>query len=178
MVCGRPSGRSSFLQVIPVTLHTDSPQGPERVKGLYAFRSILDTGARITLGSDFPVEEINPLKGFYAAVTRLATDGTSPHGPDGWYVLWKTWLKTALNYPVVLYRFPEQSLTRTEALRGMTIDPAYASFTEDTLGSLVAGKRADLVVLSQDIMTVSTFAIMNTSVIATLIDGRPVYGKI
>ncbi|KAH9484702.1 Protein LONG AFTER FAR-RED 3 [Psilocybe cubensis] len=132
--------------------------GSERVKGLYAFRSILESGARITLGSDFPVEEINPLKGFYAAVTRLTTEGTSPHGPGGW--------------------FPEQRLTRIEALRGMTIDPAYASFTEDTLGSLVPGKRADLVVLSQDIMTIATSSIMKTSVIATFLDGRPVYGKI
>lgn len=59
-------------------------QGPERVKDLYAFRGILDSGARITLGSDFPVEDINPLKGFYAAVTRLSPEGTSPHGPGGW----------------------------------------------------------------------------------------------
>ena len=54
------------------------------MKGLYAFRDIIDSGARIALGSDFPVEEINPLKGFYAAISRLAVDGTSPHGPGGW----------------------------------------------------------------------------------------------
>lgn len=59
-------------------------KGPERVKGLYAFRSILDHDARITLGSDFPVEGCNPLAGFYAAITRLSEDGTSPHGSDGW----------------------------------------------------------------------------------------------
>lgn len=62
-------------------------QGPERVKGLYAFRNILDSGARITLGSDFPVEGVNPLAGFYAAITRVASDGSSPHGPSGWYVV-------------------------------------------------------------------------------------------
>ena len=61
-------------------------QGPERVKGLYAFRSIIDHGARITLGSDFPVEDMNPLAGFYAAITRVSPDGTSPHGPGGWCV--------------------------------------------------------------------------------------------
>lgn len=61
-------------------------QGPERVKGLYAFRSIIDHGARITLGSDFPVEDLNPLAGFYAAITRVSPDGTSPHGPGGWCV--------------------------------------------------------------------------------------------
>ena len=63
-------------------------QGPERVKGLYAFRSIIDHGARITLGSDFPVEDMNPLAGFYAAITRVSPEGTSPHGPGGWYVLY------------------------------------------------------------------------------------------
>jgi len=132
--------------------------GPERVKGLYAFRSILDSGARITLGSDFPVEGVNPLAGFYAAITRVTADGSSPHGPSGW--------------------FPAQRLTREEALRGMTIDPAYASFTEDILGSLVPGKRADYVVLSRDIMRVPTSEIMETKVIATVLDGTVVYGSL
>lgn len=132
--------------------------GPERVKGLYAFRSILDHGARITLGSDFPVEGVNPLAGFYAAITRLSAEGTSPHGPDGW--------------------FPEQRMTRAEALKGMTLDPAYASFTEDVLGSIAAGKRADYVVLSQDIMSVAPAQILDTRVLATVIDGKPVYGSI
>lgn len=61
-----------------------APQGPERVKSLYAFRDIIDYGARFTLGSDAPVETVNPLSGFFAAITRLAPDGTSPHGPGGW----------------------------------------------------------------------------------------------
>jgi predicted amidohydrolase YtcJ len=72
--------------------------GPERVKGLYAFRSIVDAGARVAFGSDFPVEDPNPLAGFYAAVTRLTPAGDSPHGKGGW--------------------FPEQRLTRQEALEG------------------------------------------------------------
>ncbi|KAJ7755700.1 amidohydrolase family-domain-containing protein [Mycena maculata] len=131
--------------------------GPERVKDLYAFRSLIDSGARIALGSDFPVESPNPLSGFYAAVTRLSIDGKSPHGPGGW--------------------FPEERLSRQEALRGMTIDPAYASFTESTLGSLEPGKRADFVILSQDIMTVAAARVLNTKVIATVIDGSPVYGR-
>jgi predicted amidohydrolase YtcJ len=59
-------------------------QGPERVKSLYAFRDIINYGARFALGSDAPVETINPLSGFFAAITRLAPDGTSPHGPGGW----------------------------------------------------------------------------------------------
>ncbi|TFK44572.1 amidohydrolase family-domain-containing protein [Crucibulum laeve] len=132
--------------------------GPERVKQLYAFRSLIDSGARITLGSDFPVESMNPLSGFYAAITRVSPDGKSPHGSEGW--------------------FPEQRLTRTEALRGMTIDPAYASFTENTLGSLEIGKRADYVVLSQDIMTVPANKILSTEVLATAIDGDVVHGSI
>ncbi|EJD03014.1 uncharacterized protein FOMMEDRAFT_146742 [Fomitiporia mediterranea MF3/22] len=132
--------------------------GSERVKNLYAFRTIIDAGARITLGSDFPVEDMNPLAGFQAAVTRLSPDGHSPHGPGGW--------------------FPEQCLTRIEALRGFTIDPAYASFSEKDLGSLEPGKIADYVVLSQDIMTIPVSKILLTKVLATVIDGRPEYGSI
>ncbi|RPD54198.1 hypothetical protein L226DRAFT_523911 [Lentinus tigrinus ALCF2SS1-7] len=132
--------------------------GPERVKGLYAFRSIIDHGARITLGSDFPVEDMNPLSGFYAAITRVSPEGTSPHGPGGW--------------------FPEQRMTREEALKGMTIDPAYASFTEDILGSITPGKFADFVVLSKDIMTIPAKDVLSTRVVATVMDGRPVYGSI
>lgn len=60
-------------------------KGPERVKNLYAFRTAIDAGARVTLGSDFPVEDMNPLAGFHAAITRLTPDGRSPHGPEGWY---------------------------------------------------------------------------------------------
>ena len=151
-------------------------KGPERVKGLYAFRSILEHGARITLGLDFPVEDKNPFAGFFAAITRVAPDRTSPHGPGGW--------------------FPEQRMTREEALKGasvwmdgrcvvaltrrkgMTLDPAYASFSEDILGSIVPGKLADFVVLSQDIMQVPAAEVLNTRVVATVIDGRPVYGAI
>ncbi|KAJ7051743.1 amidohydrolase family-domain-containing protein [Mycena amicta] len=132
--------------------------GPERVKGLYAFRSIIDSGARLTLGSDFPVETMNPLAGFYAAITRVSVDGQSPHGPDGW--------------------FPEERITRIEALRGMTIDPAYASFTESDLGSLEPGKLADFVVLSKDIMRVPVKEILRAEVLATVIDGKVAYGKL
>lgn len=135
---------------------------------------MINNGARITLGSDFPVEEINPLKGFYAAISRLSTDGTSPHGADGWWVYWLTDKDTTPH--VVRARFPTQRLNRVEALRGMTIDPAYASFTEDILGSLVPGKRADYVVLSQDIMTVTSANILQTKVLATSIDGKIVFG--
>jgi len=138
--------------------YAESRLGPERVKGLYAFRSIIDEGARITLGSDAPVEDINPLSGFYAAITRVSVDGQSPHGPGGW--------------------FPEQRMSRKEALRGITIDPAYASFTDNILGSIVPGKRADYVVFSQDIMEVPADRVLKTKVLATVMDGKAVYGAL
>ncbi|KAI5889720.1 uncharacterized protein SCHCODRAFT_02510687 [Schizophyllum commune H4-8] len=132
--------------------------GPERVKRLYAFRSLVDNGARLALGTDAPVEDINPMITFYASITRLSPDGKSPHGTDGW--------------------FPEQRLSRTEALRGMTIDAAYASFTEKTLGSLERGKLADIVVLNQDIMKVDADKLLSTKVLATVIEGQVVYGDL
>ncbi|KAF9653004.1 hypothetical protein BDM02DRAFT_3088406 [Thelephora ganbajun] len=132
--------------------------GPERVKRLYAFRSIIDAGARTALGTDFPVEDMRPLATFYAATTRLSYDGDSPHGRGGW--------------------FPEQRMTRLEALRGMTIDPAFASFTENILGSIEPGKRADFVVLSKDIMEMPAEEILKTEVLATVMDGVVVYGKV
>jgi predicted amidohydrolase YtcJ len=73
-------------------------------------------------------------------------------------------------------RFPNERLTRTQALRGMTIDPAYASFSERTLGSLEVGKKADHVVLSQDVMSVEVERIWETEVVATVVDGEVVYG--
>ncbi|THU91318.1 amidohydrolase 3, partial [Dendrothele bispora CBS 962.96] len=125
--------------------------GPKRVRSLYAFRKMIESGARITLGSDIPVDSINPLEGFYAAITRRR----SPHGPGGW--------------------FPDQKLTRIEALRGMTIDPAYASFSEDMFGSLEPGKKADYVVLSKDIMKIEPREILGVEVLATVMDGKVVY---
>jgi predicted amidohydrolase YtcJ len=104
------------------------------------------------LGSDFPVEQVDPLLGFYAAVTRQ--DAASyPEG--GWYA--------------------EEVLTREEALRGFSLDGAFAGFQENQLGSLSAGKRADFVVLTQDIMRIHPPQILDTRVRATYVDGLPVY---
>ncbi|KAJ4498383.1 amidohydrolase family-domain-containing protein [Lentinula lateritia] len=160
---GKLGGKIVIASVQPThaisdMLFAEDRLGPERVKNLYAFRTLIESGARITLGSDAPVEDLNPLAGFYAAITRLTPDGDSPHGTDGW--------------------FPEQRLTREEALRGMTIDPAYASFTESILGSLEVGKRADFVVFSQDIMSIAVPEILSTKVLATAVDGKLVYGAI
>ncbi|KAJ7287350.1 amidohydrolase family-domain-containing protein [Mycena rebaudengoi] len=125
--------------------------GPERVKNLYAFRSLIDSGAKITLGSDFPVETMNPLAGFYAATTRLSADGTSPHGPGGW--------------------FPNERLSRQEALRGKHT-PHFS-----TLGSIEPGKKADFTILERDIMTIPPKEILQTKVLATVLDGTPAYGR-
>ncbi|KIN96284.1 hypothetical protein M404DRAFT_16921 [Pisolithus tinctorius Marx 270] len=132
--------------------------GPERIRGAYAYRTMIQTSRNqvLPLGSDFPVEGINPLLGFYAAVARLSVSGRSPHGSQGWY--------------------PEQRLTRFQALKGMTLDAAYASFAESITGSLTVGKKADFVVLDRDIMTVSASEILGTKVLATVIDGEVVYG--
>jgi len=126
--------------------------GPQRIRGAYAWRSLLNTGVVIPNGTDFPVEEVNPLLTFHAAVTRQ--DPTNwPTG--GWY--------------------PEQKMTREEALQSMTIWPAYAGFQESILGSLTPGKYADFVVLDRDIMQVPDTEILGTRVISTWIGGRRVY---
>jgi predicted amidohydrolase YtcJ len=128
--------------------------GPERVLQAYAWQQILDAGVVLALGSDFPVESVNPLLGFYAAVTRMDT-GQWPEG--GWY--------------------PDQKLSREQALRGFTLDAAYAAFQEEQLGSLEAGKRADFVILSADIMQIDVREIPSASVVATYIDGQAVYQR-
>lgn len=126
--------------------------GPERIRYAYAWRSLLDSGARLALGSDFPVEEVNPMLGLYAAVSRQDLDDW----PDGgWY--------------------PAERITRQEALRGFTLDAAYAGFMEDQVGSLALGKRADFVVLDRDIMAVPPRDIADTRVLQTWLDGKLVF---
>jgi predicted amidohydrolase YtcJ len=126
--------------------------GPQRIRGAYAWRSLLNTGVVIPSGTDFPVEEVNPLLTFHAAVTRQ--DPTNwPVG--GWY--------------------PEQKMTREEALQSMTIWPAYAGFQESMLGSLTPGKYADFVVLDRDIMRAPDTEILATRVVSTWIGGKRVY---
>ena len=126
--------------------------GPVRIRGAYAWRSLLNTGVVIPNGTDFPVEEVNPLLTFHAAVTRQ--DPTNlPAG--GWY--------------------PEQKMTREEALQSMTIWPAYAAFQESMLGSLTPGKYADFVVLDRDIMRMPDTEILGTRVLSTWIGGKRVY---
>jgi predicted amidohydrolase YtcJ len=127
--------------------------GLERIRGAYAWRSLLNTGVVIPNGTDFPVEEVNPLLTFHAAITRQ-DPANSPVG--GWY--------------------PDQKMTREEALQSMTIWPAYAGFQESMLGSLTPGKYADFVVLDRDIMRVPDSEILGARVISTWIAGKRVYG--
>jgi predicted amidohydrolase YtcJ len=126
--------------------------GPERVKGAYAWRRFLGIGVTVAGGSDFPVEEPNPLWGFYAAITRQDRDG-NPSG--GW--------------------FPEQRMTREEALRSWTLAGAYAAFQEKRKGCLAPGKLADLVLLSDDIMKIAPAGILKTRVLATMVGGQVVF---
>lgn len=126
--------------------------GAERVLYAYAWRSLLDSGARLALGSDFPVEQVNPMLGIHAAVTRQDTKGW-PEG--GWY--------------------PQQVLSREEAVRGFTLDAAYAGFMEDSVGSLEPGKRADFVVLDQNLFEVEASEIANIRILQTWLDGELVY---
>lgn len=128
--------------------------GYARTLGAYAWRSLLETGVIIPNGSDFPVERVNPLYSFHAAVARQ-DDNNWP--PGGW--------------------FPEQIMTREEALKSITIWPAFAGFQEKELGSLAVGKFADFVILDRDIMTVPAADILGTSVLATYIGGRPVFER-
>ena len=128
--------------------------GTERLRGAYAWRSLLATGVIIPNGSDFPVEMVNPLLSFHAAISRQDGDDF-PVG--GWYA--------------------EQRMTREEALRSMTIWPARASFQEQLLGSLTAGKYADFVVLDQDIMRVVPELVLRTQVVQTWVGGAKVYER-
>jgi len=128
--------------------------GWTRVQGAYAWRSLLNTGAIIPNGTDAPVERVNPMIGFHAAITRQDADGW-PAG--GW--------------------FPGERMTREEALKSMTIWPAYAGFMENVAGSLSPGKYADFVVLDQDIMTVAPERILETNVVMTVLGGETVYER-
>jgi predicted amidohydrolase YtcJ len=126
--------------------------GTHRLPGAYAWRALLNTGVVIPNGSDFPVEFVNPLFSFHAAVSRQDANDW-PTG--GWY--------------------PEQIMTRDEALKSMTIWPAFAGFQENEMGSLTPGKHADFTVLDQDIMRVPASLILKTRVLSTWVGGKAVY---
>jgi predicted amidohydrolase YtcJ len=128
--------------------------GPARLHGAYAWRSLLETGVIIPNGSDFPVEGVNPLRSFHAAISRQDADN---YPPGGWY--------------------PEQRMTREEALASMTLWPAHAAFQDSIMGTITPGKYADFVVLDQDIMRVAPEQVLNTQVVATYLGGTAVYER-
>ena len=128
--------------------------GPERIKGAYAWRSVLKTGAHLPISSDFPGETLNPFYGIYAAVTRQDPQG-KPEG--GWT--------------------PEQRMTPLEALKGYTIEAAYSEFEETQKGSIEIGKLADLIVVSTDPTKAPPKELLRTSVLKTFIDGKVVYSN-
>ncbi|HTT62522.1 MAG TPA: amidohydrolase [Bryobacteraceae bacterium] len=128
--------------------------GPERAKGTYAFRSLLDSGAVLAFGSDWDVAPMVPLMGIYAAATRRTLDGKHP---DGWV--------------------PEQKITVAEAIRAYTMGSAYASFDEKIKGSIEPGKLADMVVVSEDILGVPPAEIEKARVETTVFDGKVIYRR-
>jgi predicted amidohydrolase YtcJ len=123
--------------------------GPERAKTTYAFRSLLDSGAVLAFGSDWTVAPMAPLLGIYAAATRRTLDGKHP---DGWV--------------------PEQKISVAEAIQAYTMGSAYASFDEKIKGSIEPGKLADLVVISDDILSIPAAEIQKTRVETTVFDGK------
>ena len=128
--------------------------GSERIKTAYAWRTVLDKGGIIIGGSDAPVELVNPFHGLYAGVTRMTRAG-EPEG--GWY--------------------PEQKVTREEALRAFTIWAAYGQFEEDLKGSLEPGKLADFIIIDRDYMTCPEADIKDIQVLATYVGNELVYTK-
>jgi predicted amidohydrolase YtcJ len=128
--------------------------GSQRIRGAYAWRTLLNAGGRIALGSDFPVEDVNPFFGIYSAVTRQDQTG-QPAG--GWY--------------------PEQRLTLAEALRGFTLDAAYAAFEEKSRGTIEPGKLADFTIVEGDFFTTPPSDLFKTKVRATVVGGEVVYSK-
>jgi predicted amidohydrolase YtcJ len=126
--------------------------GHERARSSYAWKSMLDAGASLAFGSDWPVAPLDPLSGIYAAVTRATLDGRNP---GGW--------------------FPEQRLTVEEALRAYTLGAAYAAFQETEKGTISPGKLADVAVLSDDLFRIPPERIKDVRVEITIVGGRLVY---
>lgn len=128
--------------------------GEERMKNAYAYKKLLSMNGIIALGTDFPIEDIDPLKTFYAAAIRKDLSGKPESGFQ-----------------------TENALSREETLRGMTIWAAVANFEDTLRGSLEKGKVADFIILDQDLMKVEESKLLQTEVLSTYVDGNAVYRK-
>lgn len=126
--------------------------GPERIKYTYPFKSFLDAGVKLCFGTDWYVAPLNPLLGIYAAVTRRTLDEKNP---DGW--------------------IPGQKISVEEAIKCYTLNSAYASFEENIKGSIEVGKLADLIILSDDILSIDPVKIKDAKVELTVFDGKIIY---
>jgi predicted amidohydrolase YtcJ len=130
----------------------ESRIGHDRASRTYAFRTFLDHGVRLALGTDWEVAPLNPMLTLYAATTRATLDGKNP---KGW--------------------FPEQKLTIKEAIEAYTMGSAYAEFQEKKKGSITAGKLADMVLLSDDVLTIDPVKIRDVKVLKTWVGGKMTY---
>jgi len=128
--------------------------GENRIKGAYAYKKLLDQAGIVALGTDFPVEQVNPFLTFYASVDRQDTENF----PEGGFMR-------------------NQALSREETLKGMTIWAAYSNFEEEEKGSIEVGKFADFVILDRDIMQVEMDSVPDTQVISTFVNGEQVFTK-
>jgi predicted amidohydrolase YtcJ len=128
--------------------------GRDRCAIAYDFKSFVDAGVKVAFGTDWYVEPLDPMIGLYAAVTRQFPDGTPP---GGW--------------------FPEERITMAQAVEFYTLGAAYAQYAEGTKGSITPGKLADIVVLSQDVFSISPRQILQTRPVLTMVGGRIVFGN-
>lgn len=153
----RLSGLGIISAMQPTHATSDMPWaedrlGADRVRGAYAWRTVLDAGSRLALGSDFPVEQVDPFLGIYAAVTRQDLEG-APAG--GW--------------------FADQRLTLEEAIRGFTLDAAFAAFEEDRRGTIEVGKWGDLTIVEPEPRESAANMLTSTKVRYTIVNGRIVH---
>lgn len=154
---GRFAGLGVIASMQGVHCTSDGPWVPSRIgdrrsrEGAYLWRDLIDSGAIVINGTDTPVEAVDPLASYFASVTRELADGQ-------------------------LF-YPEQRMTREEALRSYTLDAAFAAFEEDEKGSLSVGKLADITVLSKDILTIASAEILETEILYTLVGGSIRYRR-
>jgi hypothetical protein len=128
--------------------------GVERMQHAYAYKQLLNANGILALGTDFPIEDIDPLKTFYAASIRKNAEGNPKEG-----------------FQI------DNALSREETLRGMTIWAAMANFEDTIRGSIEKGKNADFIILNQDLLVIEEFKLLKTKVISTYVDGKKVFGQ-